>query len=126
MPIVFQINEKDDAVLITVTGDIDDDEITQMRVQTLETLNETGIHNFVVDMSEMTSFLERDTLKTYESGKEFAEMKFPLSMKTAIILPKDNKVTKQAKFLHTVEVNRARPPIKYVASYEEALAWFRE
>ena len=124
MPIEFQINPEDDAVLITVTGDISDDEITQMRLKTMEILNETGIQNYVVDTANMTSFLERSTVETYESGKEFIEMKFPITMKTAVIMPTDEKVKEQAKFLHVVELNRARPPITYVSSYEEALDWF--
>ena len=126
MPIVFQINKDDAAVLITATGDISDEEIAWMRMRTMETLQETGIKYFVVDMAQVTSFFERDITKTYEKGKEFAEMRFPMSMKTAVILPLDDEVKNQAEFLHTVELNRARPPIKYVSSYAEALAWFRE
>ena len=125
MSIEFTIKPEDDVVLITAQGDISDDEIAEMRIKTMEVLSETGIHNYVVDMAKMTSFLERNTIKTYESGKEFVEMKFPFSMKTAVIMPIDDKVREQAKFLHVVELNRARPPIKYVSSYEEALAWFR-
>jgi len=125
MSIELKINIDDDAVLITAVGDISDEEVTEMRIKSLETLNETGIQNFVVDMSAITSFLERSTIRTYEMGKEFTEMKFPLSMRTAVILPIDDKVKEQAQFLHIVELNRARPPIKYVSSYEEALNWFR-
>jgi len=125
MSIDFQINIDDDAVLITAVGDISDDEVTEMRIKPLEILDETGIQNFVVDMAAVTSFLERSTLRTYEMGKEFVDMKFPLSMKTAVILPIDDKVKEQAQFLHVVELNRARPPIKYVSSYDEALNWFR-
>ena len=125
MPIEFQTNKEDDAVLITAEGDVSDDEITWMRAKTMETLNATGIQNYVVDMANMTSFLQHSTIRTYEVGKEFVELQFPLSMKTAVILPRDDKIKEQAKFLHVVELNRARPPMKYVSSYEEALAWFR-
>lgn len=124
MSIEFKINIDDDAVLITAVGDISDEETTGMRIKTMETLESAGIKNYVVDMANVTSFLDRSTIKTYQMGKEFVEMKFPISMKTAVILPIDEKVREQAEFLHTVELNRARPPIKYVSSYEEALAWF--
>lgn len=125
MPIEFQINEKDDVVLITTTGNISEQEIIAMRIKTLEVLNETGIQNFVVDMTYVDSFLEQSTAKTYEMGKEFVEMEFPLSMRTAVILPISHTVKKQAELLHLVEINRARPELRYVSSYEEALDWFR-
>ncbi len=125
MSIEFETNLDDDVVLITAVGDISDEEMKAMRIKTLEVLEETGIKNFVVDMAKVTSFLERSTLRTYEMGKEFTEMHFPLSMKTAVILPRDKKVRAQAEFLHIVELNRARPPMKYVLSYIEALTWFK-
>jgi len=125
MSIEFKINIGDDAVLITAVGDISGEELTEMRIKTIETIESIGIKNYVVDMMNVTSFLKRSTIKTYEMGKEFTEMEFPLSMKTAVILPIDKKVREQAEFLHTVELNRVRPPLKYVFSYEEALAWFR-
>lgn len=125
MPIKFQTFEKDDAVLITTSGDISEEEIIAMRTKTLDVLNETGIQNFVVDMTHVNSFLEHSTAKTYEMGKEFVKMEFPLSMRTAVILPASQKVREQAELLHLVEINRARPELEYVASYEEALAWFR-
>ncbi len=124
MSIEFRINIENAVVLITASGDIADEEVKAMRDRTMEILQETGIENFVVDMTQVTSFFQRSTLKTYEKGKEFAEMNFPMSMKTAVILPVDEKVREQAEFLHTVELNRARPPMKYVSSHEEALAWF--
>jgi len=125
MGIEFETNMDDDAVLINCRDDISDEAMTAMRIRTMEILESTGIKNYVVNMVNVTSFLKQDTLRTYEMGKEFTEMEFPLSMKTAIILPIDEKVREQAEFLHTVELNRARPPIKYVLSYEEALDWFR-
>ncbi len=109
MGIEFETNLDDGIVFITAIGDISDEEIKAMRIKTLEVLEETGIKNFVVDMAKVTSFLERSTMKTYEMGKKFVDMKFPLSMKTAVILPTNDDVREQAEFLHTVELNRARP-----------------
>lgn len=124
MPIEFQVFEKDNAILITTTGDISEQEITAMRIRTLDLLNETGIQNFVVDMTHVNSFLKHSAVKTYEMGKEFVKMEFPLSMRTAVILPIDENVKKQAELLHLVEINRTRPELQYVASYQEALEWF--
>jgi hypothetical protein len=125
MPIQFQVNVDDDVVIITTQGHVSDDEMMEMRIETMRTLNETGIQNFIVDMSGLKSLLKNNVVRTYEMGKEFIELNFPLSMKTAVILPRDDKVKEQAEFLHMVEINRTRPPLKYVASYAEAMAWFK-
>ena len=124
MSIEFRINKKDQAILIVAVGDVSSYEMQEMRQRTVELLSETGIDNYVVDLSAVTSFVEHNTLATYKLGKEFQEIEFPLSAKTAVILPINEDALSQVKFLHTVEVNRMRGPLKYVSSYEEALSWF--
>ena len=124
MGIEFRLNEEEKTILIMAVGDISSYEMKEMRQRTVELLNETGLENYVVDLSALTSVVEHDTLTTYELGKLFQEIDFPLSAKTAVVLPLDEDVRQQVKFLHTVEVNRMRGPLKYVSSYEEALAWF--
>ena len=120
----FTINSNDGVVIIQASGSISAKELKRMRKKTIELLNETGITNFVLDLSKLTSLLSQNTYATYKSGKEFKNINFPLSAKTAVILPEDMEARKQAEFLHTVEINRMRGPLKYVSSYKEALDWF--
>ena len=125
MSIKFTIDQKNKIILIRTIDDISPKDVLEMRTWTMELLTETGIENFVVDMSAATSILYQDTVTTYKMGKEFQGLDFPLSAKTAVILPNDEEVRRQATFLHTVEVNRMRGPLKYVENYEEALDWFK-
>jgi len=125
MSIEFTSNKEDEVILITLSGTISAEDINGMRRKTIELLNETGIKNYVVDMTAVTSMLEQKTTETYQMGKKFKEIVFPYSTKTAVILPRDDEARTLATFLHTVEINRVRGPMKYVSSYEEALDWFR-
>ena len=95
-----------------------------MRLKTVKLLNETGIKNYLVDMVAVTSTPEQKAIVTYEMGKKIQEIEFQFITKIAVILPADVKAPKPAEFLHTVELNRVRSSLKYVASYEEALDWF--
>jgi len=124
MSIKLIVNSDDEAILIQAFGSISAKELKQMRKKTIEILNKNGIQNFVVDLSKLTSILEQSTFATYKSGKEFKDINFPLSAKTAVILPVEESVRQQIKFLHVVEINRMRGPIEYVSSYKEALEWF--
>lgn len=124
MSIEFRLDKKEKTILIVVVGDVTVDDLRNMRNHTVELLKETGIENFIVDLSALDSILEQDTFITYKLGKEFQDVNFPITAKTAIILPTNNDVLQQVKFLHTVEINRMRGPIEYVTSYEDALAWF--
>ena len=124
MSIEFKINKKDNVIIIVANQDISNVDVSWMRNKTIDVLNATGINNFLVDLSETTSILEQDVLSAYQQGKAFQAINFPVTTKTAVILPVDENARKQAKFLHTVESNRYRGPIRYVSSYEEALVWF--
>jgi len=124
MSVEFTINEDDNVILITVINTVSVEELKWTRSKTIELLTITGIENYVVDLSAVTSILEQKTITTYQLGKEFQEINFPLTAKTAVILPTDDEAREQAKFLHTVEINRVRGPLQYVSSYEEALNWF--
>ena len=124
MGIEFIVNKKDEVILITATASISTADVKWMRNKTVELLEETGIKNYVVDLSKVASIVEQDTLTAYEVGKEFRNVNFPLSTKTAVILPIDESARDQVKFLHTVEINRMRGPLNYVSSYENALEWF--
>ena len=95
-----------------------------MRLKTVKLLNETGIKNYLVDMVAVTSTPEQKTIETYEMGKKIQEIAFQFITKIAVILPADAEAREQAEFLYTVELNRVRGSLKYVASYEEALDWF--
>jgi hypothetical protein len=120
----FTVNKEDDVILITIINTVSVEELKWIRSKTIELLNETGIKNYIVDLSAVTSILEQKTISMYQLGKEFQEIKFPYNTKTAVILPTDDEAREQAKFLHTVEINRMRGPLRYVSSYEEALGWF--
>lgn len=124
MGIDFTVNENDDTILIQASNTISTEEIRWMRSQTVDLLEKTGIKNYVVDLAKVSSIGEQSTHITYKLGKEFKRINFPLSTKTAVILPEDQSARKQAEFLHTVEINRMRGPLKYVSSYQEALEWF--
>ena len=124
MSIEFTVNKEDGVILITASDTVSIQDLREVRSRTIELLNKTGIENYVVDLSAATSILEQKTITTYQLGKEFQDIKFPYSTKTAVILPTNDEAREQAKFLHTVEVNRMRAPLEYVSSYEEALDWF--
>ena len=125
MSFEFTVNRDDDVILITLNKTVSIEDLKLSRTKTIELLNETGIHNYIVDLSAVISFLDQDVITTYQMGKEFQNIKFPLSTKTAVIMPMDEEARNQATFLHTVEINRMRGPLKYVSSYKEALSWFK-
>ena len=124
MGVEFRIDEQNRAILIIASGAVSAEDLRYIRTRTVELLNETGIQNYLVDMVAVISVFEQDTTAAYNLGKNFSELDFPLSTKTAVILPENEEACQQAKFLHTVEVNRMRGPLKYVTSYAEALDWF--
>lgn len=125
MSIEFTLNTDDEIVLIQAFGSVSAEEIKRMRHKTMEVLHETGFKNYVVDLSKLTSIVGQSTVTTYKLGKEFKKIKFPLSTKTAVILPTEESAREQVEFLHIVEINRMRGPIEYVSSYEEAVQWFK-
>ena len=124
MSIEFIVKANEGHILIQASGSISTADIKEMRIKTVELLNETGIKNYVVDLSKLISIEELSTYTTYMLGKEFKNIKFPLSTKTAVILPVEEATREQVKFMHIVEINRMRGPLEYVTSYEEALEWF--
>ena len=125
MSIEFKISEKERIIAIIATGDVDSEEIRAMRKKTIVLYQETDIENFLLDLSQVSSLVEQNTFTTYRLGKEFQDLEFPLSAKTAVILPADDQAREQVKFMHTVEVNRMRGPLEYFESRDQALAWFK-
>lgn len=121
----FVVNGADRVIVIELDGDIPETEVTDMRRGTIDLIRETGILNFVVDMSKVTSIADQETFTAYELGKEFHKIEFPHTAKTAVIMPTSPSARRQAEFLHTVELNRGRGLVQYVADYDEALSWFR-
>ncbi len=121
----FHVNDVDRVVVIELAGDISETEVVEMRARTIDLLAEVGPRDFVVDMSAVASIAGQKTFAAYELGKDFRKIDFPVSVKTAIILPISPSARRQAEFLHTVELNRGRGLLKYVANYDDALRWFR-
>jgi hypothetical protein len=125
MGVDFLVNDVDRVVVIELAGDISEAEVVEMRARTIDLLEDIGPRDFVVDMSAVTSIVDQKTFAAYELGKDFRKIHFPVSVKTAIIMPISPSARRQAEFLHTVELNRGRGLLKYVANYDEALRWFR-
>lgn len=124
MSITFTVNKNEKVIIVELSDAISIEEFSEMRLKTVKLLNETGIKNYLVDMVAVTSTPEQKAIVTYEMGKKIQEIEFQFITKIAVILPADVKAPKPAEFLHTVELNRVRSSLKYVASYEEALDWF--
>ena len=125
MSTVFTILDDQQAAVISVTGHVSHDETQEMRSRTMQIIEETGIHSFVVDISELLSIEQGSTFATFDLGRKFRETGFPLNSKTAVVLPIDLNARKQAEFLHTVQINRGRGEIKYVNDVDEGLFWLR-
>lgn len=124
MPIEFTLLDDIRTIVITASGDVGHDEVRQMRTQTMSMLADTGYRNFLVDMRRVRSIVHGDDFATYSLGERFADLEFPADARTAVILPTEPRAREQAKFLHTVEVNRGRPALRYVEDLLAAKAWF--
>ncbi len=125
MSTVFSILDDHEAIVISVSGHVSQDDAEQMRSRTLEIIQETGFSCFVMDISELLSIEKGSTFAAFELGKNFRDSGFPLNSKTAIILPIEPKAREQAEFLHTVQINRGRGALKYVNDVDEGLFWLR-
>jgi len=121
----YSILEDHEAVVISVSGHVTQDEAHEMRSRILAIIEKTGFSRFVMDISELLSIEQGSTFAAFELGRNFRESGFPLQSKTAVILPVDPKAREQAKFLHTVQINRGRGELKYVNSIDDGLFWFR-
>ena len=125
MSIEFTLLAEDDVVVITAAGLVSEEEVLAMRRQSAQMLADTGIQNYYVDLTALLSLAEGRTVKAFELGETFADVQFPYTTRTAVRLPDDPHAREQAKFLHTVELNRGRGVLRYVDSLDDAMAWFR-
>jgi hypothetical protein len=97
-----------------------------MRARTVELTNETGFHNYLVDMRGLRSIANGDTFATFDLGDRFRDVGISFRTRTAVIMPADPDACRQAEFLHTVELNRGRGDLLYVDTEAEARDWFSE
>jgi hypothetical protein len=125
MSINFSILEDQGAVVISVSGHIEQSEVDSMRERTVAIYEETKISNFVMDISELMSIEKGSTFTVFELGTKFRATGFPLHSKTAVVMPTDAQAREQAELLHTVEINRGRGALKEVDSVESGLYWLR-
>ena len=125
MAFEIKILDEHQAAVITMSGQISDSEIADMRSQTVALVEGINMRNFVVDISSMLSIESGSTFATFELGDKFRSTGFPLDTKTAVIMPIDLEAKAQAELLHTVEINRGRGALKYVDSVDDALYWLR-
>ena len=126
MSVEFSLFEPQRAVLITIKGDVEGDEIAQMRQRSVELLDETGYKNFIVDLRELDSIERGSAFAVYDLGEKFSDYHFSVWTNTAVLLPEAEAVREHIEFLHTVEVNRGRGVLNYVESFDEAFSWFEE
>lgn len=124
MQIEFSVLEEHRAVAIVVDGRVTIEGVQQMRRRSVEIEQETGYHNFIVDLRRLVSIGNGSTLTAYELGEDFKNSGFSVWTNTAVLLPEDPAAREQAEFMHTVEVNRGRGILSYVESYDEAYDWF--
>jgi hypothetical protein len=124
MKIEFSVLDEHQAVLIEVEGRVTIDGVQQMRRRSVETAEETGYRNFVVDIRRLVAIDDGSTLTAYDLGEEFKSSGFSVWANTAVLMPEDPAAREQAEFMHTVEINRGRGLLSYVESYDEAYAWF--
>lgn len=124
MGITFMTLPDVEAIAITISGHIDTAAVDAMRAQTVAMTEQTGFSNYLVDISNLKSIAHGDTFATFDLGDRFKETGIQYRTRTAVIMPADTGARRQAEFLHTVELNRGRGDLCYVASAEEACQWF--
>lgn len=113
-------------MLIDVAGEVEKEQVDEMRRRTIELVAETGCRNFIVDLRSLESLEKGQTFAIYDLGEKFSDIHFTIYSNTAVLMPKNRAAREQIEFLHTVEVNRGRGVINYVESYDEAFSWFEE
>ena len=121
----FLILKEHEAILISMTGHVSEEDIKEMRLRTNEITAETGFTRFVVDIQEVLSIAQGSPFAVFELGSEFRASGFPLQTQTAVIMPTDTVAREQAELMHTVEINRGRGSLKYVDNIDDGLYWFR-
>jgi len=119
----FSILNEHEAILISMTGHVSEEDINEMRQRTTEIAAETGFSRFVMDIEDVLSIAEGSPFAVFELGSKFRSSGFPLQTQTAVIMPTDAKAREQAELMHTVQVNRGRGRLQYVDSLDDGLAW---
>jgi len=119
----FSILNEHEAILISMTGHVSEEDINEMRLRTTEIAAETGFSRFVMDIEDVLSIAEGSPFAVFELGSKFRSSSFPLQTQTAVIMPTDAKAREQAELMHTVQVNRGRGRLQYVDSLDDGLAW---
>ncbi len=125
MSIEFSVLDDQRAVLIIVDGDIDVEDVQQMRRRSVELVSDNGHSNFIVDLRNLTSIAQGQTSSIYNLGEAFSKSGFTIWSNTAVLMPTQDAVRKDIELLHIVEINRGRGAIKYVESIDEALSFFK-
>ena len=126
MTIEFSILEKERAVLIKIDGAVDAGQVEQMRQQSVKSVSETGITNFIVDMRGLDSLLDGRTTAIVDLASDFKDLGFTVWSNTAVLMPVNERAREQVDLLHAIEVNRGRGLLSYVETIDEAHSWFEE
>ena len=126
MRIEFSVLDERQVIAIEVEGRVTSADVQAVRRRSVEIAQETGHHNFIVDLRRLVSIEDGSTLTAYELGEQFKDSGFSVWNNTAVLMPEDPAARKQAEFMHTVEVNRGRGILSYVETFDEAFTWFDE
>ena len=123
METLFTVLSEQQTVLIEVSGEMDAPAVSAMRRRTVELQQQTNYRRFIMDIRRLAAIDADSTFEVHELGERFSDTGFSHHNKTAVIMPTDRTARRQIEFLHTVEINRGRGQIRYVASIDEALNW---
>lgn len=126
MSIEIEVLDDKEVVVIVVSGDVDSQQVTRMREESVSLHEQTGHKNFIVDLRKLDSLESGKTPTIMGLGYTFSEVGFSVWTNTAVLLPVNENAREQVSLLHTVEVNRGRGVLKNVESFEEAFDWFQE
>jgi hypothetical protein len=124
MSVNFSILQDRQAIVIEVGGHASTIDVVNMRRRTVELQQQTSISCYLVDLRELESIDDGSVFEAHDLGERFAQVGFSNDNLTAVLLPEDTQARRQIEFLHNVEINRGRGPIKYVESYSDAFDWF--
>lgn len=126
MAIKFSTLDESRVILITIDGALDTDQVQEMRRQSLQLVDETGINDVVFDLRKLTSLANGDPAAIVDLGNSYKTQNIPFWANTAILMPIDKRAFEQMELLHEIEISRGRGLLEYVESVDEAVAWFEE
>jgi anti-anti-sigma regulatory factor len=76
MEIAFSILKEQQAVAIQVAGRLGAEDVREMRRRTVETAEQTGFRNFIVDIRRLLSIEDGSVFGAYDPGEQFTESGF--------------------------------------------------